>query len=145
MKLHFYNRKGLTPSLIKYFGGGDFNHVSIEVHGFVYETIGGKLLGADGVVMSPDKLTQHQENYAPDKLVTINIKSEFDHNVEAFLRSKVGKKYGYKEILGFVFRWIRGTDHQYYCSELAVRAYEIATSKKYDLKYSPSALYELAK
>lgn len=146
MKLHFYKRnKGIVPKLLRYYGGGEFNHVSIECNGWVYEAIGGKIFATNGVVVSPNKLTQHQGKYAPDKLVTLTIKSPLDNDLEKWLKEQVGRKYAYKDLLGFVFRWVKGKESQYYCSELAVKAYEIATRQTYELKYSPSALYELAK
>lgn len=147
MKFHFYKRKGILPSLIRYFGGGEFNHVSVEVGMYTYEAIGGKILGANGVLMSPSHLTQHKGRYEPDEVVTVEVELTQGQmfEVAAYLRDQVGKKYGTAEVFGFVFRWIRGRASTFYCSELAIRAFEIALNRKYELRYSPSEVYELVK
>lgn len=143
IKFHFYKRQGLLPRLIRYFGGGEYNHVSVEVDGNVYEAIGGRLLRQNGVVMSPEKDRLHTGKYKPDHIDTLEVKTSAMPEVRSYLRSKVGSKYDYKDIFSYVFRWIQGNHNAFYCSELALRAYEIAVSKNIKLKYSPSYLYEL--
>lgn len=144
---HFYKREGILPDLIRWFGGGEWNHVSVEVNGWTYEAIGGRLKRSNGVLASPSPKTQHDGDYEPTKIESIAVECTRSDELEAetYLKSKVGKPYGYIDILAFVFRWVRGRANSYYCSELAASALEIVRGKVYDLKYSPSAVYEMVK
>lgn len=152
MKLHFYHRKkGLIPKLIQYYTGY-WNHVSIELDGVVYEALGGRLLGTNGVVMSPNKLSYHSGKNAPNEVVTIKIPMGLRQRIDPeitkttlkfFLEQRVGRKYDLRGVFGFIFRWVRGKESNYYCSELAIEAIEIWKGKKYNLDYSPTAIYEL--
>lgn len=145
MTLHFYKRdKGLLPKLLRYFGGGDFNHVSIEVDGWIYEAIGGRFSGNNGVMVSPSKRSQHRGIYSPNLLVSVVLDLGDESELIDFLNLKVGQKYDYLDLFTFVFRWMKGNENKYYCSELAKKSIEIVTGKKLKLNYSPSAIYDIA-
>lgn len=153
MKLHFYKSKTFIARLIKYFSKGEFSHVAIEINGNTYQALGGRIFGTNGVVMSPYKASYHRgSNKAEITTVDASFLCEdwdilhpVNKELVAYLNERVGLKYDVKGVLSFIFRFVRGKEHSFYCSELAIRSIEIWTGKKYDLKYSPTAIFELVK
>lgn len=97
--------------LIRLASRGIYNHISIELNGFIYEAHVGK-----GVIKTPFK---KWNDLTVAESETINITPKNYKIVKAFLEAQVGKKYDIRGIFAFLFIFARPRIGYWYCSELA--------------------------
>ncbi len=140
-----YRKKGIIPTLIRWFSKGKWSHVIVEVNGNHYEAIGGRVMGINGVVAGPSPFSYHRGLYTVGEHKVVEVETKWIKQTEDFLKSQVGANYDILGFLSFGLRWIQGKAAAYYCSELGLKAYEIAVNKKYDQQYTPQELFELVK
>lgn len=146
MRLHFYHKPSLLGRLIQGWSRSEWNHVSIEVKGLVYEAIGGRLFGSNGILMSPDPMSYHRKFKDKTIIDTIELEIPYQKEIEIrdFLNSQVGSAYDTRGTLSFVFRWMKGREHLYYCSELAMKCIGLVQSVEFPSEYTPGAVHGIA-
>ncbi len=102
--------------LVRWFTRSQYSHAAIEI--------------------APDTIIESWQGRGVQQ-VTIKDRSNVDHFevevtdeqlklIEAFLRSKLGKRYDYWGIVGFLVRLPLGTKDRWFCSELVFAAFRFA-------------------
>lgn len=132
---YFHRTNNLLGRTIRFVSRGNYNHVSIGINGYVYEsnpTTGVTKKQADG-------------NYCN----TIAWHHSFDLNEEEvmyFLEGQLGKKYDIIGALSFIWIFFKPRIGFWYCSELATVALMKGLGKtEYNEKQSPQDFYYLLK
>lgn len=143
--IHFYAQDGFISNAIENESGGSYSHVSIELRGNVYEAIGGRLLGINGIVASPDAKSYHQGKHEA-QVITVEMQFPLDMVTMTinYLNSRVGEKYGYRQLLTWVIPFYARRDNRVVCSQLVMQALTILTGFYFDTsKHSPSSIYDV--
>ena len=147
IKFHFYVKgKTLISKGIEHVTGGEFSHVSIELFGKVYEAIGGRLYGTNGVVMSTDKEAYHKGRYKSTRIETVEVEADYNKakDLEKELElNRVGDEYDYSGVVSFFIRFIPGKEDKNYCSELGVFCFKYIGGVVSQERVSPVALYDI--
>lgn len=139
MKLAFYRGKygNYLDKLICIFTGSPYSHC--------------ELIFSDGQSFS----SSPRDNgvrfkpifYEPQKWVMIELPVEpaDEAKVRAWCQARVGKKYDYSGVLGFVLPFFKQDDDDYYCSEICLMALKLAFAElaKKRNKVSPGKLFDL--
>lgn len=122
----------LLSKLIRLLSRGNYNHVSIELRGHIYEAhihipswiakalntfFAFNCFREYGVLKTPVELWDNSTVVASQ---TLKISPEREEEVYSFLEKQVGKKYDTRGILSFLFIYLKPRMGYFYCSELAV-------------------------
>lgn len=148
IKLHFYSKSTLIAKAIKNTTRSKWNHVSIEINGNVYEAIGGRLFGSNGILKSSSPYAfHHSAGSFTLETITLNCFSSLEEReIENWCDERVGSKYDTLEALSFKWKWLKGKANLYICSSYTINALaqslEIIDVTDY---YSPEDVYRLAK
>jgi hypothetical protein len=140
---HFYDKDKVLNKAIEKMTFGRWSHVSIEIDGKVYEAIGGRLFGQNGVLQSGDKEDYHRGRQKAHTIKTIAIDVP-TKDAKDYLFPLIGTSYGYGGIWRFVLPWLSGKYKGRYCSKLAAEVYMIATGQNLAQKeVSVNALFDI--
>jgi len=138
VKFQFHRGEAKISKLIRFFSRGEYNHVSIRTHRYIYEAH-----IKQGVIKTPI-------NKWDDSTVVITTKISVSNagytNMIKFLNEQVGKKYDIMGILSFFFILLPPRKGYWYCSELASVALEKAKIKDGMLdnrKISPQMFFDI--
>lgn len=161
MKIHFYHKKSFIAKLIQFVTRSKWNHVSIEFdyiphariklfeNNPVFEAIGGRILGVNGILASYDPLAFHSRKKDAVELesIELNVLREHEHAAYFHLVHKVGQPYDYKEFGSHGIRWIKGKENQLVCASLVMEALIKAYPhlKANAQTYSPEDVYKTVK
>ena len=141
---HFYDKDRLLNKAIEKKTFGRWSHVSVQVGADVYEAIGGRLFGQNGVLKSTNKHDYHRGKHKSKVTQTVTIPIKNAKSVVSHLESLVGTKYGYLGVIRFILPFIKDKYKGRYCSKLAAEAYTLATGQKLAQKeVSVNALYDV--
>lgn len=154
----FYRKRHWIGQLISHYSGGPWTHTATTFVGalkgqdlmdtnITIESLGGRLLGTNGVVASVDDETYHQGKQKSKRIerIALTVSEDAFERAFTFARNQIGMAYDYKGVLGFVIRLLgAGPKNKWYCSELSAKVFEIITSKPVSTKrQSPSSLYDI--
>ena len=113
MKVHFLKSHTVTGWLIRVFTFSQWNHVSIEIGGKVYEA-----RGRTGVTQTGAK--GYLNKWA--KTDTVQIAAPSPVSAVAFLEAQIGKRYDFGGIVALPFRKPWHSRSKWFCSELVAAA-----------------------
>ena len=119
VKVLLYRGTGFVSQIIRWRTWGDYAHVAMLVRGKVYESIEGK-----GVVSAMQDY--HLGKRLPTKVLQIELPSVVVDKIEEWCKSKVGDKYDYTAIYGFIVRRDRQSNGKWFCSEYVTEAFKHA-------------------
>lgn len=143
---HFYDKDRLLNKAIEAKTFGRWSHVSVEINGNVYEAIGGRLFGQNGILKSGHKYDYHRGKHKSQVTETIAIDTDNIKEIEDYLRPLIGTAYGYGGIARFILPWLNDKYKGRYCSKLAAEVYTIATGHQLAQKeVSVNALFDIVK
>lgn len=130
MKFNAHRGNALISRLIRLFSP-KYNHISIEIDGFIYEA------HAPGITKTPVKKWD-----SSTVVETISIRPISKEKVVSFLDKQVGKKYDFMGICSFIWVFMKPQKDRWYCSELAqVALYKAlgirSTADDYNQRVSP--------
>lgn len=112
MKAHFCRSNCIGGRLIRLVTFSHWNHVAIELDGYVYEALGSK-----GVIKTS---CDRWGGWAAVHTVSIDAHSELD--MRLFLERQVGKPYDWIALLALPFRKDWQREDKWFCSELFAAA-----------------------
>ena len=113
IKVHFLKSHTVSGWLIRLFTFSQWNHVSIEIDGQVYEA-----RGRTGVTQTGAK--GYLNKWAKTDTVQINAPSQV--SAVAFLNAQIGKRYDFGGIIALPFRKPWHGRSKWFCSELVAAA-----------------------
>ena len=140
VQLVFSRNKGLISRLVCFFTRSEFSHV--DLYDPKSNTVIGSIAPA-GVREIPlqEMLT------SCSKAVVKTMSNIDDKKILAYARSKIGAKYDWTAMLGFIFRQLFDNPSRYFCSELVVLAFTRAgypiVNDEFHIKPTPDFLYGL--
>jgi hypothetical protein len=129
---HFYRTNTPLAKTIRFVSGGECNHVSVQIGGYIYESnpiAGVTRRRADMDMRNPS--------------VSISFGNLDEEEMTCFLEEQIGKKYDYVGALSFLWVFFRPRIGRWYCSELGMVALMKGLgmrSWEYDQKQSPQSL-----
>ncbi|MDX1755893.1 MAG: hypothetical protein R3175_07540 [Marinobacter sp.] len=113
VKLWFCRSNDIGGWLIRLLTWSQWNHVAIEVNGYIYEAV------TDGGVRRI-----HARGYGDswDDAQSVRVPVDDLGAVLLFLQNQVGKPYDWRALPAIPFRWTWQHPHKWFCSELAAKA-----------------------
>lgn len=133
---YFYRTNTLFGKLVRFVSNGYYNHVVIEVNGYMYESN-----PMTGVTKKPAT--------SAVGAVAWRLRTDLnDEEVIYFLEGQLGKKYDYIGCLSFIWVFLKPRIGKWYCSELAMVTLMKGLgvhSSEYNQKQSPMDMYYLSK
>lgn len=148
MKLYFYHRsKGIIPRLIHHFTGY-WDHVGVQADGFFYESLGGRPMGVNGIVIGTNYMSYHRGKVKADHVVSVelNLSQEQQEKALKFLREQVGNSYDYGAIatyIPFVRLVTRGKESARYCSEYMAEMLAYVFDLELNAEYTPTEILDI--
>ena len=132
---YFHRDKTLLGKTIRFVSRGNYNHVSIGINGYVYESN-----PTTGVTK------RKIDNKYIDK-VSFHHSFELDEEeVIYFLEEQIGKKYDFIGVLSFIWIFLKPRQGYWFCSEMAMVALMKGLNKiEYNEKQSPQDFYYILK
>ena len=112
VKFHFFTGKGPISAGIRWMTHSRFSHVAIEIDGLIYEAQGGEVRASTGLFV----------RNTPCAVKTVEFVVADIRVFEKFVKSQLGKKYGYRQILSFVLGQDKRARDTLICSEYAEEA-----------------------
>ena len=132
IEFQFHRGNHLLGKVIRFFSRGDFNHVSIRIGKYVYES------HIDTGVTKT--LYSKWESWSVVESFLVEV--EDTKAIEKWLKKQVGKKYDIWGVLSFMWIWAKPAEGKWFCSELAMvtlaKALELDT---YNQRQSPQDFY----
>lgn len=122
IKFNAHRGNGIISRLIRLFSRGLYNHISIELDGYIYEA---HIHTGVHKVLVKEWDAKTVVNSTEIDLSTKRFKETY-----LFLEKQVGKKYDLRGVLGFLFVAFKPRMGYFYCSELAIVALAKALGKK---------------
>lgn len=115
IKILLYRGTGLVSRVIRWRTWGDYAHVAMLVRGTVYESVEGS-----GVIKTGHSV--HLDNRKPTKVLQLELPTVVVDKLVEWCESRVGDKYDYTAIWGFITRLDRQDNGKWFCSEFVVEA-----------------------
>lgn len=144
INFYFYDKDKLLNKAIEAKTFGKWSHVSVGIDGYVYEAIGGRLFGQNGVLVSHDPHNYHRGKHKAKEIKRIAIDVEPTSEIKDYLESIVGTQYGYGGIARYILPFLSDSYKGRYCSKLAAEIYMMATGQKLAQKeVSVNALFDI--
>lgn len=119
VKVLLYRGSGIVGQIIRWRTWGDYAHVAMMLRGKVYESVEGK-----GVISTMKD--HHLANRMPTKVLQIELPSLVVDKIEEWCKARVGDKYDYTAIYGFLVRRDRQSKGKWFCSEYVTEAFKHA-------------------
>lgn len=113
IRIWFCRSDDIGGFLIRLFTWSKWNHVAIEVNGYVYEAVSG-----GGVRRIKARAYPHVWSQS----TPVNLWVRNHAAAETFLKLQVGKPYDWLALLSWPIRSTWQSPHRWFCSELAAKA-----------------------
>lgn len=116
IKIHFCKSNDFFGWLIRLGTFSKYNHVAIEINGWVYEA-----LSLDGVVKKSAEHYNWNNRWVKHEVFQLNEGLD-ERLIALFLEGQLGKKYDWGGVFALPFRQGWQNDDKWFCSELVAEA-----------------------